>query len=491
MPDAVTEYYRRRERRLQMRADSTGSTGRRNALLRAIRRNRKRELREDDDGNSGWVTLESGNHVLIENSTVVGGAGGSLNGTTLSSAKSTMSGKQKTLAKLNNKLATAQTNVWYSAKQATKEVLRDLPVGSTFKFQQKWSIQLVEAKKTGDNLFELTNQDGKVVSRTDIMDTIKGVPIFTDYMGGSTNTTYTEELPSSSGQEQSWSSNAEYKAAREKAQADYEKALDQVREDKNREISKINKQDYEVRSGLMNQIKAAWDAGNTAEEERLKAEYENVTAEFAALRITADDAYSEKLKELESEYLSVFDADYRYKQISGEHSMEEDGDRSTINPKGLYSNCQRCAVAYELRRRGYDAKVSQGNGGELGRPDNIEKCFQDTETTYISGNDNSLYTNIDQITSLMQSYGTGARALIMVSWREKSYGHALNLEVGSDNKVYVVDSQAGTCEELTSSGKTGEKFAKADDCIIIRTDTATLTSQVEKYAVRNTKKKTK
>lgn len=49
---------------------------------------RQRESRLDADGDSGWITTESGAHVLINNGTVVGGAGGNLTGRTLSGAQS-------------------------------------------------------------------------------------------------------------------------------------------------------------------------------------------------------------------------------------------------------------------------------------------------------------------------------------------------------------------------------------------------------------------
>ena len=488
MPDAVTEYYRRRERRLQMRADSTGSTGRRNALLRAIRRNRKRELREDDDGNSGWVTLESDNHVLIENSTVVGGAGGSLNGTTLSSAKSTMSSKQKTLAKLNNKLSMAKTNRYYSTSEATRETLKDCPVGTVFKYHN--GILLKQARKTGDNTYELIDDDGKVVARDYVEKSISGVPIFTDYMGGANQTNYTEQMPAGTSTEE-WSTSKEYKAARAKAEEDYNTARNSAYQEFFLERSQITVQRQKVSSEYWKRISEAKSAGDTDEVNRLRKEMENANAEFAALTVTANDVYHEKCDEAERTYLSVFDVDYRYKKISGEHSMEEDGDPAVINPKGLTKNCQRCAVAYELRRRGYDVRVSAGESGELGKQNSIESCFQDTEKTYISGNDNSLITNVEQITELMQSYGKGARALISVAWNGYSFGHAFNLEVGNDNKVYIVDSQVGMREELTATGKSGQRFKLAEDCVIIRTDTAKLTSRVEEYAVRNTKAKSK
>ena len=80
LDSSISVYRRKRRKRLQMRLDSSTSAAEKKRIRRAIRL--------DVEGDTGWITLENGNHVMIENGTVTGGAEGSLNGTTLSNAES-------------------------------------------------------------------------------------------------------------------------------------------------------------------------------------------------------------------------------------------------------------------------------------------------------------------------------------------------------------------------------------------------------------------
>ena len=85
-------------------------------------------MRLDADGssNTGWVTLESGNHVKIEEGEVVSGAGGSLNGKKLSSAKSvplsTLKKSSSSTSKASSTKPSSKTSGSSSGKSAKSSV---------------------------------------------------------------------------------------------------------------------------------------------------------------------------------------------------------------------------------------------------------------------------------------------------------------------------------------------------------------------------------
>ena len=143
----------------------------------------------------------------------------------------------------------------------------------------------------------------------------------------------------------------------------------------------------------------------------------------------------------------------RYPRIEGEHTYEDDIKATNPNYTGKDTayrrNCQRCVIAYEARRRGYDVTAapkiqtrsepfsnmhnkSQGwpttfeNG-----PESIVKCFgEDAEDTR--------KLVIDQ----MRSYGEGARAIIRIVQNSNGGKHVFVSECHEGNVVFL-DPQSG------------------------------------------------
>ena len=114
---------------------------------------------------------------------------------------------------------------------------------------------------------------------------------------------------------------------------------------------------------------------------------------------------------------------------------------------GEYSmNCQRCVVAYEARRRGYDVmalptydgdilpySVGSGNGFWMG-------AFRGARTTNVgSATAKATKANIRQ---QMEAWGDGSRAVVRVSWKGTNNGHVFNVE-NHKGKLYYVDAQTG------------------------------------------------
>ena len=118
-------------------------------------------------------------------------------------------------------------------------------------------------------------------------------------------------------------------------------------------------------------------------------------------------------------------------------------------------NCQRCVVAYELRRRGYDVIAQptfEGdkwptnvpvNGRLMGR---WRGAFQNAKTDFVgvSGNNAKAEAKVlSNITSKLKDYGKGARAIVRIGYRGSHTGHVFNVENQGGRAVYV-DAQTGT-----------------------------------------------
>ena len=116
---------------------------------------------------------------------------------------------------------------------------------------------------------------------------------------------------------------------------------------------------------------------------------------------------------------------YNYPEIDGEHSQEQD----LANTNPLYSsgdssysyNCQRCVVAYEARRRGFDvhakpylfqlADTLPYEDDDVGWP----SVFENSKIEYCGAQDASDVKN--NIHNMMASWGEGARAIVSVDFR--------------------------------------------------------------------------
>lgn len=118
---------------------------------------------------------------------------------------------------------------------------------------------------------------------------------------------------------------------------------------------------------------------------------------------------------------------------------------------GEYSmNCQRCVVAYELRRRGYNVEAAPTYKGDRlpydahSNKDGTSNgywmgAFKGARSEYVGAKRNS--TVQKNIESKMRSYGDGSRAVIRVSW-QMSGAHVFNVE-NVKGKMHYVDAQTG------------------------------------------------
>lgn len=104
-------------------------------------------------------------------------------------------------------------------------------------------------------------------------------------------------------------------------------------------------------------------------------------------------------------------------------------------------NCQRCVIAYEARRRGYDVVAQPTYAGDtLPYGDNYATNFVNAKVESIGRNTRaSVQSALD---NKMNEYGEGSRAIVSVQWSGASYGHVINVERRGGKTIYR-DAQTG------------------------------------------------
>lgn len=141
----------------------------------------------------------------------------------------------------------------------------------------------------------------------------------------------------------------------------------------------------------------------------------------------------------ETEYYSFLK---NTKKKQGNYSVEDDC--AAINEDypsdGHTMNCPSCALAYDMRRRGYDVKaISISNG--MKRKE-ILNFWKDAQFTTVKGSSKDYQTESKKVVDELKSYGEGARGTISVNWNTGG-GHILNWE-NIGGQTYFIDGQSNT-----------------------------------------------
>lgn len=104
-------------------------------------------------------------------------------------------------------------------------------------------------------------------------------------------------------------------------------------------------------------------------------------------------------------------------------------------------NCQRCVVAYEARRRGYDVVAhATYEGDTMGTGENWLNNFVGAKREYITA---TTKPGMQQgVESQMSKWGNGSRAIVSVKWEGCSFGHVINVENKGGKTIYR-DAQTG------------------------------------------------
>ena len=153
-------------------------------------------------------------------------------------------------------------------------------------------------------------------------------------------------------------------------------------------------------------------------------------------------------------------------------------------------NCQRCVVAYELRRRGYDVTALPTYPGDklpqiayIDSKNNIyaarwRGAFQNakTENVGVKGNNPGAEKQVMQnIADKMHGYGDGSRAVIQILYRGGG-GHVFNVENQGGRIVYV-EAQTGKIKDMARTMMS----VKTDSVNIVRVDNLRLSDRARNF----------
>ena len=161
-------------------------------------------------------------------------------------------------------------------------------------------------------------------------------------------------------------------------------------------------------------------------------------------------------------------------------------DMAACNPKylkgGVYkNNCISCALAYDMRRRGYDVESSpidttSATNGSLP----VQLGFYKGEKLEVFEVPKDLYAATKQFSNQILEYGDGSRGMLRIRWKNGD-GHAAVWEVDG-NSVIVRDPQNNTIVDLSDYMRRAKTF------YYFRTDNLEPTEKVTRF-VKNRQNK--
>lgn len=153
--------------------------------------------------------------------------------------------------------------------------------------------------------------------------------------------------------------------------------------------------------------------------------------------------------------------------------------------KEFSENCQRCVVAYEARRRGYDVEAQPTyEGDELNRI-----AYQDTNRGIARGRwmgafQNANPTNVsattergvmNNIDAKMANYGDGSRGVIQIFYKGGG-GHVFNVERQNGKTVYV-EAQTGRIKNFADT----LTHVRTEKVALLRTDNLKFSERAKNF----------
>lgn len=131
-------------------------------------------------------------------------------------------------------------------------------------------------------------------------------------------------------------------------------------------------------------------------------------------------------------------------------------------------NCQRCVVAYEARRRGYNviAKPRILSRTDplpyMAHPFGWPAAYKNQKLESCAAATGNLARK--KVEALMESYGDKSRAIVKVDWLMKNKGHLFIAENQNDI-IYLVDPQTGSLDVTWYFN-----YINPNNVVIMRTD---------------------
>lgn len=158
-------------------------------------------------------------------------------------------------------------------------------------------------------------------------------------------------------------------------------------------------------------------------------------------------------------------------------------------------NCQRCVVAYELRRRGYDVEAQPTFAGDTWNQVRVvgnqrygrwRGAFRNAVTENVGARGNSAKAEakvLDNLREKMKSYGPGARAVVNIQYRGQRNGHVFNVE-NQGGQISFIDAQTGT-RYNTGSMRNLLHIVETKTVGLTRTDNLRVSSRVTNLVWQN------
>lgn len=153
------------------------------------------------------------------------------------------------------------------------------------------------------------------------------------------------------------------------------------------------------------------------------------------------------------------------------------------------SNCQRCIIAYEMRRRGYDVEANKYLGDRKDPIYNTNRSMTRAFLNYDSFTNTKEYEHkpngekyasraqlIKAMEKDMLNEPEGARFVLSWKWKNCGYGHTLNAEK-INGKIEIYDAQ--TDERYTIKDFIQNKEIKATTLEMTRVDNLILSNRLE------------
>lgn len=154
-------------------------------------------------------------------------------------------------------------------------------------------------------------------------------------------------------------------------------------------------------------------------------------------------------------------------------------DMAACNPKyskgGVYkNNCISCALAYDMRRRGYDVEAmpidtTRATNGSLP----VQLGFYKDKKLEIFEVPEDPDIAMKQFTNRILKYGDGSRGMLRIRWKNGD-GHAVIWEIDGDS-VIIRDPQNNTMVDLS------DYVSRAKTFYYFRTDDLELTNKAFRF----------
>lgn len=159
----------------------------------------------------------------------------------------------------------------------------------------------------------------------------------------------------------------------------------------------------------------------------------------------------------------------------------------SLTYKEFNENCQRCVVAYEGRRRGYDVTAQPTYEGDTlshsfavgdKRFGNWQGAFQNMKSENVSSNSPQIARR--KLEKKMSAYGDGTRGVVSVVWKDGSGGHVFNVEQVKGKTLYI-DAQVGAKYEATNLYRN----IQTDKVFFFRTDNLRFSDRAKKSITKD------